>query len=95
MQNKASGRLSAQRDFGAVDTKYAGVPQGRSLGGGHRNARQETEFHQPLSVIRREINLIQNAFFALSQVCYRQRNFSIAGVSGIPVLKLSCKLPSV
>jgi hypothetical protein len=95
LQNEASGRLSAQRDFGAVDAKYAGVAQGRSLGGGHRSARQETEFHQPPSVIGRQINPVQNAFFALPQVGYCHCNFSVAGVSGTPVLKLSCKLSLV
>ena len=81
-----SGRLAAQRNVGAVDAKYAGVSQRRPLRGGHRSARQETEFHQPLSVFRREINLVQNAFFSLSQICYRQRDFSMAGDSGNSVL---------
>ncbi len=45
-----------------------------------------------MSVIGRASHLIQNVFFALPQLCRRQCNFSIAGVSGTPVLKLSCKL---
>jgi hypothetical protein len=78
------GRFPAQSHLGPVDAEYPRIAAGGASGGSYAAARQKPELHQPPGYIVGQIQVLENAMFALMKLHQTGGRAAVAAMPSPP-----------